>query len=107
VQKRSPATVVILSIVTLGIYALVWLVQTKNEMNRTYKTEIPTAWLCWVPLWWLWRYSGGVDTATRGKVSQVTSMLLLHVIPIVGIWVIQAKINETLAERGSAISLAA
>jgi hypothetical protein len=37
----------------------------------------------------------------------VTSMLLLHVLPIVGIWVIQAKINETLAERGSAISLAA
>ena len=31
--QRSPALVVVLTIITFGIYALVWYVTTKNEMN--------------------------------------------------------------------------
>lgn len=95
-QTRSPATVVILSIVTLGIYFLVWMVKTKNEMNSAYKAEIPTAWLCWVPLWWAWKYSRGVELATQGKVSQVMAMVTLHLFPPLGQWLIQAKINESI-----------
>ena len=33
IKRRDPLMVVVLSIVTLGIYALVWYVQTKSEMN--------------------------------------------------------------------------
>ena len=32
-QRRDPLMVAVLSIVTLGIYALVWYVKTKREMN--------------------------------------------------------------------------
>ena len=40
--KRSVAMVVILSCVTFGIYALIWYVKTKNEMNARGAAIPPT-----------------------------------------------------------------
>lgn len=96
-KQRSVVTVVLLSVVTFGLYFLIWSVQTKNEMNQRHDAQIPTAWLIWVPLWWSWKYSAGVEQATAGKVSQIASFLLLNLFPIVGQAVIQAKANEVAA----------
>src|SRR5690606_14941331 len=77
--KRSVVAVLVLSLVTFSIYSIIWLVKTKNEMN-TQGANIPTAWLLLVPivnLWWLWKYSGGVEHVTRGKTSQVISFVVL------------------------------
>jgi len=41
--------VIVLSLLTLGIYVLVWFVKTKREMN-TKGAEIPTAWLIIIPI---------------------------------------------------------
>ena len=57
-KTRSVAGVIILSIVTLGIYPIIWHVRTKNEMNAT-GADIPTAWLLIVPIaniYWLWKW---------------------------------------------------
>lgn len=103
-KPRSPVTVVLLSLLTLGIYALVWFVQSKNELNRTYVAEIPTAWLLLVPiagpLYWMWKWSAGAEKATG--LSGITVFLLMWLVPIVGIPVMVSKFNAAAAPLPSA-----
>ena len=78
-QQRSVVKLIVLSIITLGIYAIVWMVSTKNEMNQK-GAGIPTAWLALVPIvgfWWTWRYCAGVEQVTDGKTSQVMAFVVL------------------------------
>ena len=49
-KNRSPITVFLLSIITLGIYDIYWLVVTKNELNKRTKQHVPTIWLLIFPL---------------------------------------------------------
>lgn len=41
-QQRDPLKVFFLSLITVGIYAIVWYVKTKDEMNAR-GAQIPTA----------------------------------------------------------------
>lgn len=94
-KARSPVTVLVLSLVTFGIYALVWQIQTKDEMNRAYGAGIPTAWLLLVPflgpLLWMWKWSAGASQATGTPALQV--FLMMALLPIVGIPVMTSKFN--------------
>ena len=47
--KRSVLSVVALTLITFGIYAIVWTVKTKREMVKA-GAEIPTSWLLLVPI---------------------------------------------------------
>jgi cytochrome bd-type quinol oxidase subunit 2 len=93
-KQRSPVTVIILTLITFGIYALVWHVQTKDELNAAYGTKVPTAWLILVPfvgaIYWLWKWSEASERATG--MSGVTAFLLLFV-PVVGVAVMVSKFN--------------
>jgi hypothetical protein len=95
-KKRSPITVIVLSILSLGIYALVWQIQTKNEMNQHYAAGIPTAWIILVPivglLYWQWKWSEGAEKATG--TSAISVFLLMSLVAIVGIPVMVGKFNE-------------
>ena len=69
--KRNPIAVILLTLVTFGIYGIYWLVKTKGEMNAR-GAEIPTALLIIVPLvnfWWYWKYSQGVEKVTGNKLN--------------------------------------
>ena len=62
-NNRSPIAVFFLTLVTLGIYGIVWFVKTKDEMNEL-GAEIPTFWLNLIPfvgIWWMWKYAEGVE----------------------------------------------
>ena len=99
--KRSVAAVVILTFVTLGIYALVWLVKTKGEMVRA-GADIPTAWLLIVPIaniYWLWKWSGGVEHVTGGKFSQPIAFILYWLLGVIGMAIIQSELNKAI-DRG-------
>ncbi len=48
-KKRSVASVVLLTIVTLGIYALFWLYYTKKDLMR-YGQKIPSMWTLFLPV---------------------------------------------------------
>lgn len=90
------ASVIILTIVTIGIYGLVWEVKTKNEMN-TKGANIPTAWLLIVPIaniWWLWKYCEGVELVTKNKLSAIMSFVLFWLIGIVGMAIVQHEFNK-------------
>jgi uncharacterized membrane protein YjgN (DUF898 family) len=100
--KRSVVSVILLTCVTFGIYAIVWMVKTKNEMN-TQGANIPTAWLLIVPvvsIWWSWKYAGGVEHVTRGKFSQVIAFILMAVLGVIGMAIIQDAFNKA-ADQGA------
>jgi hypothetical protein len=96
-NKRSVAAVVILSIITLGIYAIVWFVKTKNEMVEQ-GADIPTAWLIIVPIasiYWMWKWAGGVEHVTRGKFSQAIAFILVFLLGVIGMAIVQDALNKS------------
>ncbi|HUA13147.1 MAG TPA: DUF4234 domain-containing protein [Candidatus Sulfotelmatobacter sp.] len=48
-KKRNPIAVFFLSIITLGIYDIYWLVKTKTVLNKETKVHVPTIWLLFIP----------------------------------------------------------
>ncbi|MBA3500254.1 MAG: DUF4234 domain-containing protein [Deltaproteobacteria bacterium] len=96
--------VILLTVVTFGIYALVWMVKTKGEMVKA-GADIPTSWLIIVPIasiYWMWKFAGGVEHVTRGKQSQVMAFILMFVLGVIGMAIIQAELNKV---DGAASSL--
>ncbi len=95
-KRRDPLMVAVLSIVTFGIYALIWYVMTKNEMNRR-GANIPTAWLIIIPIaniYWMWMYCVGVETVTKGVMSAPLAFLLLFFLGFIGMAIIQSSLNK-------------
>jgi hypothetical protein len=100
--KRSVVAVILLSIVTLGIYAIVWFVKTKGEMVKC-GADIPTSWLIIVPIasiYWMWKWAGGVEHVTRGKQSQVIAFILVFVLGLIGMAIVQSELNKA-ADMGA------
>src|ERR1700679_635094 len=108
-KHRHPLAVLILTIITLGIYGLYWFVTTKNAMKRL-GADIPTAWLIIIPfvnIWWLWKYAGGVDHVTGGNISQIMAFWLMFLLEIcgfgsVGLALIQNEFNKVAVEASGA-----
>jgi hypothetical protein len=95
-KNRSPIAVVLLTIVTLGLYAIYWEVSTKMEMVKR-GADIPTAWLIIVPianLWWAYKYCMGVEKVTEGKMNGVMALVLMLVLSVVGMAIIQDAFNK-------------
>lgn len=95
-KKRSVGGVVVLSIITLGIYAIYWMVATKGEMN-SQGANIPTAWLIIVPIaniWWTWKYAEGVERVTSGGLSAGVAFLLLWLLGLIGMAIVQSAFNK-------------
>ena len=94
--KRNPIAVLILSIITFGIYGPYWLVVTKNDMKRR-GADIPTAWLIIIPfvnLWWEWKFSEGVEKVTNGGMSAPIAFILLWFLGMIGGAIIQSELNK-------------
>ena len=95
-KKRSPATPLLLSLITFGIYGIVWFVKTKIEMNAN-GASIPTAWLLIVPIvgfYWLWKYSEGVEAVTKNGMSKVAAFVLLLLLNVIGAIFVQSAFNK-------------
>jgi len=93
--------VLVLTIVTLGIYSLVWFVKTKNEMVQA-GADIPTAWLIIIPganIYWMWKFSAGVEHVTAGKMSGVMGFICLLLLGTIGSMIIQSELNKAI-DRG-------
>lgn len=102
-QQRNPIAVAVLAVITFGVYAIYWIVKTKEEMNQR-GADIPTAWLIIVPfvnIWWLWKYSEGVEKVTNAQLSTVISFILLFVLDVVGMAVIQNSFNKHTSASGA------
>lgn len=94
--KRSVAGVIILTFITFGIYSLVWMVKLKGEMVRS-GADIPTAWLIIVPIaniYFYWKWCGGVEYVTRGRMNQVVAFLVMWLLSIIGMAIVQDALNK-------------
>ncbi|MFH5877373.1 DUF4234 domain-containing protein [Arthrobacter sp. NA-172] len=97
-KNRSIAAPLLLPLITFGIYALVWSVKTKNEMNKS-GTAIPSAWLLIVPIAnivWLWKYSVGVETFTRKGLGRHAAFWLMFLLGAIGSAIVQHTFNKTI-----------
>ena len=99
--KRSPIAVLLLPMVTFGIYSWYWLIKTKGELNAANKEEphIPTAWIWLIPfvggIWWQWKYAEGVEKRTGGKCSQVMAFVLMFLLGVIGEAILQDFFNKS------------
>jgi len=94
--NRHPLLVIILTLITCGIYAIYWIVVTKIEMNQR-GADIPTAWLMIIPIvniYWLWRWSEGVEKVTGGRLTAVPALLLIWLTGVIGMAIIQSYFNK-------------
>ena len=101
-NKRSIAAVILLTTFTFGIYGLVWLVKTKNEMNKLGQ-NLPTAWWWLIPfgmIWWQWKWAGGVEHVTRGKQSQGVAFIVVLLLSSfgIGLAIVQSSFNKAIDE---------
>lgn len=95
-KNRGPVAVVLLSLVTLGIYAIYWEVKTKGELTRQ-GADIPTSWLIIIPianLYWIWKYCLGVEKVSNGKITAILALVLLLLLSIVGMGILQSEYNK-------------
>jgi hypothetical protein len=95
-HKREPLLVFLLSIITFGIYGLVWYVWTKHEMNRA-GAQIPTCLLLIIPFvnwYWLWKFSGGVEMVTNKEMSAGIAFVLVFFLGPIGMAIVQSSLNK-------------
>ena len=95
-KKRNIVAVYLLSIITLGIYAIYWLVQTKKEMN-SLGAKIPTAWLLIIPianLYWMWKYCEGFAIYVKKDNNTILWFLLYFFVGIIMPAIIQSELNK-------------
>lgn len=98
-RNRHPALVIVLGFFTCGIYVIYWLVSTKLEMNQR-GADIPTAWLLIVPfvnIYWLWRWSQGVEKITNNGLGAVPAFLLCWFLGFIGAAITQSYFNKVSA----------
>ena len=95
-KKRSIAGVLLLPFITFGIYGLVWLIDTKEEMKRK-GADIPSALLLIIPIGniiWFWKYSKGVEHVTSGQSGAGGTFCLLLFLGPIGAAVTQSAFNK-------------
>jgi hypothetical protein len=97
--RRDPIVVILLTIVTLGFYAVFWFYWTKNEM-RARGADIPTFLLYFLPLvnyYWLWKWCEGAEMVTARRMSSGTAFLLIFFLGIIGGAIVQNSFNQPAA----------
>lgn len=96
--ERPPGLVLLLGLLSFGIYLIVWMVKSKEEMANL-GADVPTCWLMLIPLvniFWVWKFYGGVRYVTGGKTRHAL-LFVIAVIPVVGLFapsIVQHTYNE-------------
>ena len=96
IERRNPALVLILSIITFGIYGIYWAVRTKEEIN-SLGAEIPTAWLLIIPiadLYWEYKYAEGFSKYVKKDDNPILWFLLLFFVSPVAMIIFQVELNK-------------
>jgi len=94
--NRNVTKLVTYSILTIGIYALKWEIESCDEMNAQ-GANIPTAWYLIVPglnFIWLWKFAQGVGKVTNGSMTASKALLVLWLLNVFGVGMIQAEFNK-------------
>ena len=96
IKKRNLKAVLILTLITFGIYGIYWFVKTKEEI-KSQGAQIPTAWLVIIPianLYFLYKYSEGFSVFVKKDNSPILWFLLFLVILPVAVFFVQMELNK-------------
>lgn len=88
--------IIIFSIITFGIYSIVWTVKTKNELN-SLGGQIPTAWLIIVPIaniYFWYKYAEAFSLNVKKDNNTILWFLLMLVISPVFMILVQIDLNK-------------
>ena len=83
-------------IITFGIYALVWCVKTKGEIN-SLGADIPTSWLIIVPianLFWVYKYCEGFAVYVKKDDNTILWFILYILLSIIMPAIVQSELNK-------------
>jgi hypothetical protein len=79
-KKRSIVKMLLLEIVTLGIYRLYWFIKTRKEMMTLANVDIPTPWIFVMPLFgYIFGFVILIASSLDGN-SNPVAMLLFYAI---------------------------
>ena len=96
VKNRNIFLVYIFGIITFPIYAIYWMVSTKNEMN-SLGAEIPTGWLIIIPianLYWIYKYCEGFAEKVKKDNNTILWFILwILVWPVIPA-IVQSELNK-------------
>ena len=93
--QNSGMTVLLLSVVTCGLYMLYWFYKTGEEMNAKFQAGIPSFILFFVfSPYWIWKWAQGVEKVTKGGTSAAMAFIFVFFLPAIGAMLIQNKFNE-------------
>ena len=96
IKKRNIFLVYLFSIITLGIYAIYWSVQTKEDINSK-GAGIPTAWLIIVPIaniYWLYKYCEGFATKIKKDNNTLLWFIVGFLVGIILPAIVQSELNK-------------
>ena len=89
-------TCILLTIVTFGIYGIIWTVKTKDEIN-SLGAKIPTAWLMIVPIaniYFVYKYAEGFAAyVLKDKNTILWFLLYIAIAPVAAI-LMQLELNK-------------
>lgn len=103
-KRRGLASVIIFSIITLGIYNIFWAYLTAKEM-RTKGANIPHFILYFIPFanyYWMYRYSMAIEQVSNGKMSGVLVFIMFFFTGIGGTIVAQIGMNDAIEAESAA-----
>lgn len=100
VKKRNPIFVIVVSIITLGIYCLYWFYSTRSELNEL--TGGGTSPLLWtiglfipiVNIYVLWKYSEDTEIASKKAQNKVVLFLAWLVFFPIAQFLTQEELNK-------------
>lgn len=101
-QHRSAVAVFILTVVTFGIYSLIWFAKTRGEVNGNGARALTTWWLLcpFAIFWYGWSLSKGISHVTGLGTGGNYALLLL--LGNLGQAIVQARINGAMAAKAQA-----
>ncbi len=96
VKHRNILLVYLFSIITFGIYAIYWLVSTKNDIN-SLGAKIPTAWLIIIPranLYWIYKYCEGFAENVKKDNNTLLWFIVSILVGIIMPAIVQSELNK-------------
>lgn len=96
IKKRDVVLVYVFSFLTLGIYAIYWIVKTKEEIN-SLGADIPTAWLIIIPianLYFIYKYCEGFSLKVKKDNNPILWFILYILIGIIMPAIVQTELNK-------------
>lgn len=107
IKQRNVVLVYIFSFITFGIYALYWMVSTKNEINRL-GASIPTAWLLIIPianLYWIYKYCEGFSQCVKKDNNTLLWFILYLLVGIIMPAIVQLELNRLADTDATTVSV--